>query len=308
MYDSVKLYLPEERAGTELLAHTPQLLECTTEHFRAGKVVISGYLNNLKVAVSNEGLSVNGSLAKYWMDDNIQTLRRQDTEQAIESLSDELHLPVSEANVSRVDFAHNFIMRYEPEVYYNYLGESQYFKRFNQPESLYYNNGNRVKLFYDKKSEAKAKAYELPEIWRGKHILRYEIRYKRRLSKQFKEPEVKAGTLPDEQFYIKLVDRYVSDYQDIHKNPQIHFDIEKMSSPKEFWRQLALMKVEEIGQNKLMELIDEWRAKDVFSKPEYYSRLKKEIRELCKKNETSESVPVIEELDSKISALKRYYR
>jgi hypothetical protein len=44
------------------------------------------------------------------------------------------------------------------------------------------------------------------------------------------------------------------------------------------------------------------------SKPEYYSRLKRDIRELSKEIEDSGSNPLIQELDSKVSALKRYYR
>lgn len=306
MYDTIHLF-KEDRAGN-VLALTPQYLENVSEHLRDGRYSVSGSLNNLKVNVFDSGVSVKGSLAKYYLNDNIQTLRRQDTARAIDQLSDELHLNVNDALITRLDFAHNFLMDNKPEVYYPYLGESQYFKRYKQPESLYYQNGNRTKLFYNKLSEAKSKAVRVPEILLDRHLLRYEIRYSRRLKKQLKEPEVKAGTLSDESFYIRLIDRYISEYRSIHKNAGFKFDEVNMSTPKDVFNQLSLMMVDIIGQDRLMQQIEEWRAKGVFDKPEYYSRLKKEIREKSQKYKASDSTHLIEELDKKILALKKYYR
>src|SRR5690625_4486715 len=154
MYDTVSLYLRQESVrSTDVLAEIPVRLEEVTVHEKEDQIKCSGSLKNLSVHVSERGVSIIGSLAKYYLSDNMQTLRRQDTEQAIQKLSDDLYLPLQEADVSRIDFAHNFIMQYEPEIYYPCLGDSQYFKRFTQPESLRYENGNRTKLFYDKQSE-----------------------------------------------------------------------------------------------------------------------------------------------------------
>lgn len=309
MFDTLKLYVRQDSVrDVDLLAEIPVYLDNVTAHEKADQIYFSGTKENLRIYVSDRGVSIQGSLAKYYLSDNMQTLRRQDTEQAIQKLTDELHLPINEAQVSRIDFAHNFIMQYEPKTYYQYLGESQYFKRYIQPESLYYKNGSRTKLFYDKVSEARSGANEIPEIWTSKHVLRYEIRYKRRLHKQFKVPEVKAGTLYQEPFYIKLTDKYVSDFKSIHKLAEINLDTDNMNTPKDFWDQMALLSIKRIGQHGAVDLVEELRAKGVFDKPEYYSRLKKEIRDKCKKFSASDSTPLIEELDSKISALKRHYR
>ena len=309
MFDTLNMYLRQDSVrDIDLLAEIPVHFDKVKFEETDERVKYSGRLKNLYVSVSEKGLFISGSLAKYYLSDNMQTLRRQDTEQAIQNLSDDLHLPIDEAQVSRIDFAHNFIMQYEPEVYYPYLGESQYFKRYIQPESLYYKNGSRTKLFYDKPAEAKSKGYKIPEVWTLKNVLRYEIRYRRRLNKQLKEPEIKAGTLYEEKFYIKLVDRYVSDFKSIHKHSEINLDTENMSTPKDFWDQMALLMIDRIGQNGAVDLVEELRAKDVLDKPEYYSRLKKQIRDKSKKFSASDSTPLIEELESKVSALKRYYR
>jgi len=309
MFDSIKFYLRQESArDTDLLSEIPVYLENVTAHEKGNELYYSGALNNLRVYVSERGVSIQGSLSKYHLSDNMQTLRRQDTEQAIQRLSDDLHLPIKEAQVSRVDFAHNFIMKHEPEVYYPYLGESQSLKRYIQPNSLYYSNKSRSLLFYNKSAEAKSKGHEIPEVWTDKHVLRYEIRYRRRLHKQLKVPEVRARSLYEEKFYIKLTDRCVSDFKSIHKNAEINLDTENMRTPKDFWDQMALMKIKEIGQNRAVDLVEEMRAMQVYDKPEYYSRLKKEIRDKSKKFQASDSTPLIQELEGKISALKRYYR
>jgi hypothetical protein len=307
MYDTIHLFKHEDRAGS-LLALTPQFLENVTEHFRDGRYSVSGSLNNLRVNVFESGISIKGSLAKYFLNDNIQTLRRQDTARAIEQLSDQLHIDINEAHLSRLDFSHNFLMDNKPEVYYPYLGDSQYFKRYIQPNSLYYKNGNRTKLFYDKLSEAVSKAVRVPEIFNGRHLLRYEISYSRRLPKQLKEPEVSAGALSNETFYIKLIDRYISEYQSIHKNAGFNIDKKKMKTPKDVDIQIILMAIDIIGHDKYIQFIDELKADNAMARPEYYSRLKKQFRERCKKYKASDSTHLIEELDKKVSSLKRYYR
>jgi len=50
------------------------------------------------------------------------------------------------------------------------------------------------------------------------------------------------------------------------------------------------------------------RQQKAFSKPEYYSRLKKEVKELCKEPDLTEQSELISELDQKIKNVKRYYR
>jgi len=314
MFDSIKLWMPQERTGTsDILAQTPVYLQSITEHTKAGRIHYSGLLKNLNIYVSERGVSVKGSLAKFHLGDNIQTLTRSDTEQAVNRLSDELHLSMQKADISRVDFACNFIMKHKPEIYYPYLGESQYFDRHTKANSLYYESGSRTKLFYDKLSEAKSKHVNIPERLKDSNILRYEIRYKRRLGKQLHEPEITAGTLFKEAFYIKLVERYVSEYQSIHKNAEISelescFNTAIMNTPKDVKDQLAIIGLMAIGQNRFTELVEEWRAKDVLAKPEYYSRLKRDMRELSKEIESSGSNPLIEELDKKISRVKMHYR
>ena len=81
-----------------------------------------------------------------------------------------------------------------------------------------------------------------------------------------------------------------------------------MNSPKDFRKQLELIAVNAIGQETIMQMIEEMRIKRSFDKPEYYSRLKKDLRELCKTPELTTSSDMVAELDKKIEAVRQHYR
>ena len=85
-------------------------------------------------------------------------------------------------------------------------------------------------------------------------------------------------------------------------------DYSNMTSPKDFWKQVALLQMQAWGQPKVMEMIDEMKARDTFKSPEYYSRLRREVKEGMGGSKAEISESLIAELDYKVKALKRFYR
>jgi len=310
MYDSVNIWLGSEQAGIESLsAFAESRLTDLTEIVRPdGQVILTGHMQNYKASVSQAGISLKGSLAKYYLGDNIQTLTRSDSQKAIEKMQDETLLPIDQAKVTRFDIAANLLMRHEPKVYYPYLGDCQYYKRSLLPDSVYYSNGQRVKLFYNKAAEAKKQGLRLPEVATGYNILRYELRFTGRLTKQFNRAEITVSTLTDEKFYIDAVSRWVHEYKSISKKRDLDINYDNMKSPKDFNRWLQLYAVNSIGQDRLMMAIDEMRSRQTFDKPEYYSRLKKELKQLCNDPDRSTSSELVTELDKKVSQVSKHYR
>ncbi|TXG79691.1 MAG: hypothetical protein E6R13_09560 [Spirochaetes bacterium] len=309
MYDTLHFYLTREKAGNINLPLISQTLSGFTEINKETETIYTGYLNqNFKVTISDHAIKFKGSLPKYFLNDNFNTLTRSDTQRALEQMSDELHLSVHLADLTRIDFARNFIMQFEPEIYYNYLGDCQHYQRLTQPHSLYYSNNLKQKLFYNKKLEGEAKKLVIPESWSNQNALRYEMRYTGRLPKQFNKAEVTTAMLSDEKFYMELFDRWHQEYQSINKLKNINFNLSNMSSPKDFMKQLQLKAIQDIGQENIMQVIEEMRAKNIFTNPEYYSRLKKDIRQLCKEPDLTEQSDLISELDQKIKNAKKYYR
>lgn len=148
-----------------------------------------GNLDILKLSVSEDRVKISeGSLCKWYLGNNLYTMKRNDTEQAIQKLSDILHLPFQRAFVTRLDVGRNFILKFDKQEYLNHLGNSQYFNRLEQTDGLYYNNN-------------------------GLNLFRYEMRLKKRLTREFNLPEVRAYMLYDTNSYMRIVDLWFNEYQ-----------------------------------------------------------------------------------------------
>jgi len=309
--DTLHLWLASALVDAGSLPSTIQALTGATDgkdrHTGAGYV--RGWLGpNLRVSINEQGMSVKGSLAKYFLSDNFHQMTRQDTARAFEKMSDELHQPISKAKVTRLDFAQNLFVKNEPTAYFPYLSDCPYLHRFIQEKSLYFQNKQRQVVFYDKIVEGKSKGETLPNVWKDKNVLRLELRLKKKLTKVFNRPEVTGATLCDEAFYIKLYDLWHEQYKKINKTKNLTINIETMNSPKDFFKQLEVFAISAIGHDKIMEMVEDMKARKVFDKPEYYSRLKQEVKRLCNTPGLSSSSDLVEELDKKVSQAKRCYR
>ena len=313
MYDTVGLWLSnEEIKENGYLTRIPTLLSNTKETFKqdTGEIYFTGSILGMNASVSNAGVSLSGSICKSYLNDNFKTLNRQDGPRAIEKLADCLKLPMDKANVSRIDIAQNFIVSQSPESYFAFLGDCNHYKRLTQPKSLYYKNGMRTKLFYNKIAEGKANGHVIPPIWANKHVLRYEFRFLNRLPKQLNKVRIQAFNLFEEKFYMELIDRWIQEYESIYKNNLIldSMNMEQVKKPNDFKDQLALTMIKQFGLNHIFECIEQMKAQNQFKHKEYYSRLKTEMRKLCESEFITEKSPLINELDKKIRQVKEYYR
>ena len=310
MYDTIHLWY-DGHGGNDLMNDVPSLLTSVSSegiNLHTGSNYVTGHLNNLKVMVSDSGLSLKGSLPKYYLNDNCQVLNRQDTERTIEKISDILHLSIKNGKITRLDIGHNIILNYAIESYFNVFGDGRYYHRIQQPKSLYYQNTKRQLVFYDKIQEVKSKHGVLPEIWKDKNVLRYEMRLNKRIDKQLNCKQVTAQSLFDENFYMKVVNRWFNEYQEIQKINDFDFNYKVMKTPNDVWTQLTALMIQKEGANFILELIETLKKKEVFERPEYYSRLKKDLKKYTtNKDFTQESESIIE-LNKKMKSVKRFYR
>jgi len=312
MLDTVHSWLSVERAGNgDLLAHVPKYLESVTAHLRPnGSEYLTGQIENLSVMVSEAGVSAKGSLPKFLFGDNFQLLTRQTSEQAIEKLSDSLGLPFKLAQVRRLDIAQSFMVKQESEAYFAYLGHCNHYSRLQQPHTLYYQNGQRVKLFYNKVEEGKRAGFTIPNVWEGKNVLRYELRYVRNLPKQFNRSEVTLDTLANEAFYMILIDRWAGEYANIKKQQSYNFDLSIMKSIKDFERQMYLRGLLSVGnEQQVLEMIEQAKREGVFENKMQVKRLKDKVREVfgCSTFQNG-NAELIEELDQQVKRVQRFYR
>ncbi len=310
MYDSINFWIDRYLVDNYNLSTIAACLSGISEHQSDRGYFINGSLNNLKVNIYESGVSIKGSLAKFHLTDNLHTLTRSGTQQAIEHLSDVLSLPMDKAKVTAVDLATHFIMKYPPNNYYSFLGAKKYFNRLQaSPDTLYYNTKPKQLIFYDKSLEATAKNVNIPPIYKDANLLRYELRHKGRLNKQFNMPEFTGATLYNERFYIDIINRWVKEYMNIQKIQRFTLqNIENMKKPSDVMDMIFGMLLIKAGQGEIDCIVNDLKAKKAFTDPKYYTRLKNSLKDKMNKPEITEKSDLIKELDQNVKQIKQYYR
>ena len=309
MYDNIDFTVNKENSpGTNFIQTIPQFLTTvSSQGVNQFGEYITGYLDSLKVSISESRVKIyDCSLCKYYLGDNFKTLSRGDTKRAIEQISDCLHLPFDLANITRIDVAKNMIMQFDEKVYYPYLGEAQYYSRLEQNNGLYYNNQKRQLVFYGKEPEQKLKRQPIPELYKDRNVLRYEIRFKKQLRQQFNRPEITAALLYDEVFYSDLVTRWKNEYLGIHKINSKLISMKPTGSKKELAENLALFTILELGQPQVLSKVKEWQETSQISKKQAYD-LRTFIKKLSETPINEKGNDLINELDRKIKEAARYY-
>ena len=301
MYDTVKLsyslldnIVPKDTEVFNNLVNITESIDVDTQ-----SNWITGKAKNMVIRRNANSIKVQGSLPKYQYGNNLQTLQISDTRLIIEELSDLISTDLSKARLQRVDFSTNIITEHKPQYYYRFLGHLTRFYRHSDNSSLYYNQGCKKLLFYDKIKDAKAKQMPIPKQYQNKNVLRYEMRLLKQVKKFFKR-DVLANDLINKQLYNYLLDKWYEYYKEIEKQKsKINIMSNQITSPKDFDRQLLIGLVQSLGYSHIDDVIEQMKTMKVFNQKEYYSRLKSKYRRLSKVDISDEDV--ISEIDIKIN-------
>lgn len=309
MFDTVNMRLGRDHLPPDHISQAIKYLYGVKEsHDREnGYSWYSGYLDTLKVTISPHTVQIReGSLCKYFLGSNLKSLHRKDVQAAIEKISDDLHLPFHQADVTRIDIAHNMIMKEHHGIYFPLLGESPRYQRLEQKASLNYTKGNIHKIFYNKLDQMKAGQEPIPGHYANHNVLRYEVRCKKRLKATFKKDQITGQDLYDEKFYIQCVDRWVKEYQNIQKYNISNTMMTPTGSTKEFIERLALEGLKTFGVGNAMNLINSWqKAGHNTSKQAHDMRQKiEDIMNI----DTEEENEYLQELDRKVMEVTQYYK
>lgn len=302
MYDTVNMALyREDCSEANFIDSVPQYLDkIIFDGTKESVVFMSGYLGSLKVNISENKVEIKkGSICKYYKGNNYYALSREDTQRIIEKISDTLHLPFQKANVTRIDFGHNFLMDNEVKLYYPYLGEKGRYQRLEQNNGLYFTTNKINLVFYDKNREQKAKKKSIPEEFKDQNVLRYELRFMKRLREQFNRPKISGELLYDEGFYRELIKRWEYHYLEIQKISNMLVSLEPTGRLKPFFDNLALLYILEIGQSKVLGTITEWQKLAYIDRKEA-SRLRMAVKDLTKTPITKNGNELINELNSQV--------
>lgn len=307
MYDKVSIFAERTLIGADCttIANYLDTANDVTDR-QTGECRIYGSLQGLKVSIYPNGVYIVGSLPKFLhCGSNIYPIRRSQTAEAIEAISDLLHFSIECADVTGLEVGANFVLKYEPLRYLSRLGEMPYLKRFQlEATSLYYKGIGRKqpKVFnlYDKIADAKAKGMEIPPGFEDANLLRYEMRLKGRLTKQLKCREVKAANLSQPSFYRAIVKRWQDAYFSISKTYLNQSDMSQIKTPKGAFDCLVARLLAQSEENTIASFFDELKQRGVFTHRSDFTRLRKMIADVSSKNGQILPDELIRELDDEV--------
>jgi len=271
---------------------------------------VSGKLGDYTIYADKLGVSLKGSLAKFVLPSNVYTLNRAKVQQAIEKMSDCLHLNIAAAVVTRVDVSTVIPTTRPPADYYSNLGAKPYYSRLQATQTtLYYSTQKRQLVFYDKTKEAAAKRAIVPPTLADCNLLRYELRFTRRLQKQLKQPQpIQAAALYNPDFYYMLVQQWKQEFDTIQKLNRSTTMMETIKTTGDAARGLFARLLQDGGGQSVIDgYIADLKARKVFANRQYYTRLKNDLNKILQAPIEKQG-DLIEELEKAIANVAKYAR
>lgn len=273
-----------------------------------GEVSVYGSVSNIMVSQTFGGYYIQGSLPKYLYGNNVCQLTRKDIGTAIENLSETLHLPIQDADVTGIEVGANICLSKVPSVYIGLLGDMPRMKRVMLGDSLYYRGSGKVfpkqYYFYDKKQEVKEKGGVMPVGLETANMLRYEMRLTKRLPKQLGIQELKASTLQDRAVYRELVNRWLDGYLSINKITDMKGSgYVKGMSVKQVREIFVAQQLAKGGALAIDNLITGLKAESFFTDRREYNKLKKSLYDIVGKGKSSVDNALINELTDNVKSI-----
>lgn len=308
MYDTINFWL-----GAEMVADVydvVQYLEAVVEkNDLKGCISYIGKLGDYSVQCKPNGIYLSGSLAKYYLGSNMATLTRATAQEAIERLSDNLHVDMRLAKVTRLDISTAIPTKRPPAEYYSRLGSKPYFQRVQATsDSLYYNTAKQQLAFYDKRKEHRAKGVQPPKPLAGcANMLRYELRYLKQVQRQL--GAVDGAMLCQPAFYAGAVGKWREAFESINKivkSDSIMIDIKTAKDVKDL---VLLRLLQDMPADYLDGIIAELKEKHTFADAKSYSRAKSYLLGVLKLETASEQGDeLLSELETSIKNVAKYAR
>ena len=206
------------------------------------------YNKKMNIYINGDSLTIKGSLSQYYKED-FSSMLWNEVPLAINKLEQELQVKLLKSSIFQIDLEGTFPVIYEPKTYYEYLGNSSYYNRFIEKNTLYYNSGNRKKKFYDKSKKVKRDLSIIGRIIN--HSMRFETSFRKQYLKRIeKEIGIKKLTFehllsPNIQQY--LLNLWLNEYKMIEKHPKLNIDMSEINSWSDLKNKLLIDKVSDLG-------------------------------------------------------------
>jgi len=211
MIDTIHLlYQIKDMVEYEMLKKTLNRLRISSSYKRYDRLYYKAHLRNLELGLSPQALKIRGSLPKFYLGNNIQTLTPEQIKWSLFQLSDLLQINVFSAEVRRIDIAHCFFLGRPVAHYLDCLEETPEFRKYYRvaAQTKSFIKENYSIVFYDKKEEAKKDDERISPQYSSSNILRVELQLRKRLAAELQFEEIQAVRLLARGFLAKLVERW----------------------------------------------------------------------------------------------------
>ena len=306
MIDNIKLSLPRCRDMPDISGYLDNGNENCS--MKTGEVSVYGNVENIKVTQYFGGYSIQGSLPKFLYGNNVCQLTRKEVGLAIEKLSDRLHLPLDDADITSIEVGANICLSKQHTAYTRLLGDMPRMQRVSMADSLYYQGSGKVHprqyYFYDKVAEVRKSGGTMPQGLEAANMMRYEMRLNGRLPFQLSIPEFKGSTLQDREVYQELINRWLNGYLSINKLVNMEDEhLKKGMSVKEAQEVFIAQQIAKGGSSMIDEFIAKLKQNECFDNRLYYNRVKSNLQKLASKTKLSVDNGDIEELTAKVKQI-----
>lgn len=284
---------------------------------KEGPPCVTGHLDNLRVRVDPGWVWIKGSISKWHLGDNQQRLTRKGTEDAVKHLSDDLGLDLAPAKITRLDLGATLIVRKLVSEYLSFMGECTRMNRGNwsgvNGPSVYYQNGQRQFVLYDKKAEVMQKKKPINAVYKGQNLLRLELRLTRRVAKQLDREKLLVQDIFQEQCYISLLKKFISQYQQVRKLKTLSIkEGMAMENTKQLLQQLTLVGLKQLGgEQPLVELLKSEKDAGRLDRQQFH-RMKSKLHQLTADPQVIDNgdqmTDLIEEINTKVQRAISSYR
>ena len=254
MIDTIHIYT---KSYNILNGFDLNLLENYTEHNGKYGKYYKGNIGNFRVTYSANNLSLQGSLTKFLLGNNVQNMSRSQITGAFKKLETKLGFKIGNFRISRIDLAVTFEMKSIVPMYLDSLIELPRYETITYGnETKSFTNKSKTVTFYDKvikfnKNRSGTKLTDLDINF--DNLLRYELQIKkanRILGK------ITVDDINDDRYLKKLGNMWKNIFHKIKKNRKL-IDIEliKLTKPKDFFSYLACDRIEEKGKGESFQLL-----------------------------------------------------
>jgi hypothetical protein len=267
-----------------------------------------GYSGCIKVREVKGKMIIECSLPKFLKGDNIYSLNYFEVVMALKLVEKKLGISIMKGTIRRLDCEITVESLYKPSTYFRYLGNCKYYVRKEiQKTFLYYYNKSRIVNIYDKIKERKDKKEILPTEFEGKNLLRFECRYKnvtlKKIAKKNYLEVLKVEDLINPAIFINISEIIFKEYKAIDKlnTPAIINFNNSARSKLNLTKNLAYMAIKLLGGvQAVQEMIDASRPYNEDVRSEYFSRRKKDVKDIATNTNIEFTENFISEINEKI--------